>query len=265
MDTDIVTIGAARLRYHIAGQGPDWLVLLHELGGSLDSWSPVVPELARRFRVLRYDMRGAGRSSPLRGDFSIDTLVSDVGALMDHVGIASCHLAGTAIGSGIAIRFAAAHPERVTSLVLASPVMGVVPHRKVYLRERAALVVSEGMAAVTDDSLSKSYPPVVIRDRAAYDAYRARFLANDSESYAALNRAFIDFDAVSDLAKLICPVLVIAGQHDGLRTPEEAGRVAAQIKDARLVVIDAGHITPVQAPDEMTREMMKFYGSLRAS
>jgi 3-oxoadipate enol-lactonase len=257
-----VEIGGARFRCDVAGQGDDWLVLLHELGGSLESWSPAVPELAKHFRVLRHDMRGSGQSEKLRGDFRIDTLVSDVRAMLDHFGIASCHLAGTAIGSGIGIRFAAANPQRVKSLVLAAPVMGVVPERKVYLRDRAALVAKEGMQAVADDTLSRSYPPVVIRDKAAYDAYRARFLANDPESYAALNRAFIDFDAVPDLSKLQCPVLVIAGQHDGLRTPEEGARVAAQIKDARLVVIDAAHIAPTQAPGELAREMVEFYGSL---
>lgn len=257
---DQVDLGGARFRTDVSGEGGDWLVLLHELGGSLDSWTPAVPELARHFRVLRHDMRGAGQSEKLRGDFAIDTLVSDVGVLLDHFGIASCHLAGTAIGSGIGIRFAAAHPQRVKSLVLAAPVMAVVPERKVYLRDRAALVAKEGMQAVADDTLSRSYPPVVSRDKAAYDAYRARFLANDPQSYAALNRAFIDFDAVPDLGRLQCPVLVIAGEHDGLRTPEEARRVAAQIKDARLVVINAAHIAPTQAPAELTAEMLRFYG-----
>jgi len=259
--TDI-EIAGLRFRTHLAGEGGEWLVLLHELGGSLESWTPAVPELAKHFRVLRYDMRGAGGSAKLRGDFSIDALVSDVGAMLDHFGIASCHLAGTAIGSGIAIRFAAARPARVKSLVLVAPVMGVVPERKVYLRDRAALVEREGMAAVAGDTLSRSYPAAVIRDRAVYEVYWARFLANDPESYAALNRAFIEFDAVPDLARLRCPVLVIAGEHDGLRTPEEAGRVAAQIRDARLKVIDAAHIAPTQAPAELVREMLAFYGSI---
>lgn len=259
---DQIDLGGARFRTDVAGQGDDWLVLLHELGGSLESWGPAVPELAKHFRVLRYDSRGAGQSEKLHGEFSIDTLVGDVGAMLDHFGIASCHIAGTAIGSGIGIRFAAAHPGRVKSLVLAAPVMGVVPHRKVYLRDRAALVAKDGMQAVVDDTLSRSYPPAVIRDKAVYDTYRARFLANDPESYAALNRAFIDFDAVPDLGKLQCPVLVVAGEHDGLRPPEEAERVGAQIKDARVVVIDAAHIAPTQAPRELTTEMLSFYRSL---
>lgn len=262
---DQVELGGVRFRTDVEGLNGEWLVLLHELGGSLDSWAPAVPELAKHFRVLRYDMRGAGQSEKLRGDFAISTLVNDVGAMLDHFGVASCHLAGTAIGSGIGIRFAAANPSRVKSLVLAAPVMGVVPHRKVYLRDRAALVAKEGMQAVVDDTLSRSYPPVVIRDKAMYDAYRARFLANDPESYAALNRAFIDFDAVPDLGKLQCPVLVIAGEHDGLRTPEEAERVAAQIKGATLVVIDAAHIAPTQAPAELTHEMLRFYKAAGAS
>ncbi|MDT3683934.1 MAG: alpha/beta hydrolase [Pseudorhodoplanes sp.] len=261
---DQVGLGGVRFRTDIAGHGGEWLVLLHELGGSLESWTPAVPELAKHFRVLRYDSRGAGQSEKLRGDFAIDTLVNDVGAMLDHFGIASCHIAGTAIGSGIGIRFAAAHPRRVKSLVLAAPVMGVVPDRKVYLRDRAALVAKEGMQAVVDDTLSRSYPPAVIRDKTMYEAYRARFLANDPESYAALNRAFIDFDAVPDLGKLQCPVLVIAGEHDGLRPPEEAGRVAAQIKDARVVVIDAAHVAPTQAPGELVREMLEFYAELSA-
>ncbi len=67
-----IDIGGASIAYDIAGEGP-WLVLLHEIGGTRETWSPVAGVIAKQFRVLRYDQRGAGESSGIRGDFRMET------------------------------------------------------------------------------------------------------------------------------------------------------------------------------------------------
>lgn len=258
-----IAVDTATINYELSGQGPDWLVLLHEIGGSLESWAAVAPGLETRFRVLRYDQRGTGKSSRIASPFSIDTQVSDIGKILTALGQAGpVHLAGVAIGAALAVRYAARLPAAVKSLVLACPAPGVSAERIKYLAERAAQVEREGMAATVDNSLANSYPPEVIRDRAVYDAYRARFLANDPASYAAINLGFASFDATPDLSAIRCPALVLAGQHDRLRPPDFVRGVAGQIPEAQLRVIDSGHIMPVQAPAAMLEAMAAFYADL---
>jgi 3-oxoadipate enol-lactonase len=257
------TAGGVRLHYALSGTEAAWLVLLHEIGGSLQSWTPVAEELGKRFRVLRYDQRGAGKSEKITGPFSIDSHIDDLADLLDELGAPrACHIAGVAIGAALAVRYATRFPARVTSLVLACPAPGVSPDRMRYLEERAAQVERDGMAATADSSLGNSWPPEVVRDGAAYDAYRGRFLANDPKSYAAINRAFGAFDVTSELSRVGCPTLVLAGRHDRLRPPAFVREVAAKIPGARYGEIDSGHIMPVQAPAALLAAMTAFYAAI---
>src|SRR3979409_911001 len=95
------------LRYALAGSGERTVVLIHEMGGSLESWDEVEPRLATARRVLRYDTRGAGLSEKVRGALSIDTMVDDLAALMDALAITGkVALAGVAVGGAIALHAA---------------------------------------------------------------------------------------------------------------------------------------------------------------
>jgi 3-oxoadipate enol-lactonase len=259
-----ISIGATSIHYLAEGEG-DWLVLLHEIGGTLHSWDAVALALARSFTVLRHDQRGAGKSGRISGDFSIEMQIDDLTALLDRLDAPQpCHIAGVAIGAALAVRFAVRFPHRVASLVLACPAPGVGAARAQYLAQRAALVEREGMAATVDNSLANSYPPEVRRDSAAFEAYRIRFLANDPVSYAAISRAFIDFDVTPELRKVACPTLVVAGTHDQLRPPEFVRGVAAAIPGADYRDIDSGHVMPVQEPAAMVEAMQAFYARIGA-
>ncbi len=91
------------LRYDLAGSSAKTLALLHEMGGSLGSWDMVLPALAADRRVLRYDTRGAGQSEKVRGALALDTMVDDLAALLDALGIDQpIALAGCAVGAAIA-------------------------------------------------------------------------------------------------------------------------------------------------------------------
>lgn len=258
-----IDVNGTTIHYELSGEG-ETLVLLHEIGGTLQSWSAVAPELAKQFRVLAYDQRGTGQSGTIRGDFSLDMLIDDLRALLAALDLRPpLHLVGGAIGTALAVRYAKTYPQDVKSLVLACPALSVSEDRKDYLARRAAVVATEGMGATVDNTLGNSYPPEVMRDRAAYDAYRARFLANDPQSYAAINLAFARFDATPDLAALRCPVLVLAGVHDWLRPPAHARAIADQIEGVDYREIDSGHIMPVQAPVAMVAALNDYYEVVR--
>src|SRR4249920_3796976 len=91
------------LRYAVEGAGNP-IVLIHEMGGTMESWSLVAQILAARRRVVRYDTRGAGFSEKIRGPLTIDTMTDDLIALLDALGITGkVALAGTAVGGAIAL------------------------------------------------------------------------------------------------------------------------------------------------------------------
>lgn len=73
---DFVELDGVALRYELSGRGDRTLVLVHEMGGSLESWDEIAPQFARSRRVLRYDTRGAGLSQKVRGELSLDTMAA---------------------------------------------------------------------------------------------------------------------------------------------------------------------------------------------
>src|SRR5690606_5725269 len=102
------------------------------------------------------------------------------------------------------------------------------------------------------DTLARSYPARYReRDPDRFAAYRAHFLAQDPVSYGLISMAFADVDVDAALASLKVPVLLLAGEHDALRPPEQVKALVPRIAGARYDSIDAGHIMPAHAPTEM--------------
>src|ERR1043165_1682397 len=112
--------GAVKLRYTVDGTSGPSLVLLHELGGSMDSWDGVVPAFAKDFRVLRYDLRGAGQSEVPPDEYTVENAnLVDLLALLKATGLKPpYHLVGAAAGSLVAVAFALKYPEQVASITL---------------------------------------------------------------------------------------------------------------------------------------------------
>src|SRR6201995_2047266 len=115
---DFKEINGVGLRYELSGAGERALVLVHEMGGSLESWDEVVPHFAGSRRVLRYDTRGAGMSQKARGQLTFGAMASDIAALLDALDVrGKVALAGVAVGGAIALQFAAPYPERASASV----------------------------------------------------------------------------------------------------------------------------------------------------
>src|SRR5580704_6356781 len=104
----------ASIHYELAGAGGPSVILMHELGGTLNSWDAVAPRLAARCRVLRYDQRGSGFSEKVRQDFTNDMLVADFESLSQQVGLAPpYHFVTVAAAATQALRFLEMHPDQV--------------------------------------------------------------------------------------------------------------------------------------------------------
>ena len=247
------------LNYQLAGTAGRSVVLLHELGGTLHSWDGVAPRIAEQFRVLRYDQRGAGLSEKVRQEFSNDVLVDDFAALAKTVGLEPpYHFVTVAAAATQALRFLEKHPDRVGALVLCNPAPGVDASRAAVLDERAAFAAREGMRASLPTTLALSYPPD-LGDRAAYEAYLGRYLANDPVCFGFAFRALARTNMLHMLPQIRCPAMVVAGRHDTVRPHAGTAELAKRIPGARFELIeDAGHFMPTQAPQALAGLLESF-------
>lgn len=239
------------------------LVLVHEMGGTLHSWDGMVTHLHPTRPVLRYDMRGAGLSEKLRDVPYIEELADDIVALLDQLQIREpVDLAGCAIGAAVALMCASRHPERIFSVVAVSPVTEVANARRLSLLDIADRMERQGLRSMVDAHLAASYP-VATRDHSrVFEEFRARWIANDPESFARYYRMLAELDIRPALGRLKCPVLVIGALQDTLRSAAASEQVAAQIPGARFASVDAGHFMHVQTPIQVAQQIEKFQENL---
>ena len=254
-----IDIGSAALRYQTSGNGSDLIVLIHELGGTLESWDAVLPRLTGKMRVLTYDMRGAGCSEKLRGPVSYQEMAADLAALLDALDMDEpVFLAGPAVGAGIALAFSAAYPERTRGVVAMSPSAWVAEEHRPFALALVERIAQGGLRDKVEMAVAPAFPPSLAIDPAIYRDYVAQWLGNDPQSYAELYRMLVNSTLREQLADIRCPVLAIAGTHDVVRPSALVAETVALIPGAMLIELPSGHFMPVQTPNLVAAEILKF-------
>lgn len=114
-------VNGVRLRWEIAGDFGEPLVLVHGSWGDRQNWAGVVPALARSFRVLSYDRRGHSQSERPSGQGSVRDDVADLAALLEELGHAPAHVVGGSFGASIVLRLAGVRPDLFRSVVVHEP------------------------------------------------------------------------------------------------------------------------------------------------
>jgi len=259
---NFIEVNGTALRYELSGNGGSTLVLIHEMGGTLESWDLVRFRLAGKRKVLRYDTRGAGLSQKVSGALSIDTMTDDLVALMDALDITGrVTLAGVAVGGAIALHAAVRHPQRVAAVIASSPAIGIAADRRLGLLTRVEQMERLGLHAVID-TLDNGYPAELRGDAQRFAEFRARWLGGDPISYGAIYRMLINTDLQPELPLIACPVLVTAGSLDRVRPPHLVEPVAHAIPAARYAVLETAHYAAVQTPELYARAVGEFLDSI---
>jgi 3-oxoadipate enol-lactonase len=109
-----------------------------------------------------------------------------------------------------------------------------------------------------DETAANGYPQELRTDPARFADFRARWLANDPNSFGAIYRMLADMDLADELPQIKCPVLVIGGEFDRGRPPARVEPVAQAIPGAQFKVLPVGHYAGLQKPDLMAREINAF-------
>lgn len=232
------------------------VVLSNSLGTALRMWQPQAEALAGAHRVLRYDLRGHGRSPVPPPPYTLADLGADLVALLDRHGIERASLAGVSLGGMVSMWVAAHAPERVERLALVSTSALLGPPEA--WSTRAAAVLEGGMAAVTDTVLERWFTPAFAAAQPDVVAgVRAQLLSTSPEGYAACCGVVGAMDLRSDLAAIRAPALVISAAEDPSTPPEHGRAIADGIAGARFVELPRGaHLVNLETPAAVTELLL---------
>jgi pimeloyl-ACP methyl ester carboxylesterase len=261
-----VGAGDGRLYYEVAGEGEP-LVLSH--AGFLDSrmFDAQWQALARHFRVIRYDMRGYGRSTQVSGPLCRR---DDLRRLLEHLRLTQAHLVGCSMGGEIALDLALEQPELAASLTLVGATLGGFalqgdPPRYVMdmfdaMQRGDVEGTSELQIRIWLDGSFREPDQVdrALRERALsmnrIPVERQTFGIADMQPLTPL-----DPPAVDRLHEINCPALIVAGSLDHPEILRAAAMMTAAIPGARQVLIDdSAHVPSFEQPDTFNRALLDF-------
>jgi 3-oxoadipate enol-lactonase len=251
-------LNGARIHYELEGpKNAPVLVFSNSLGTDLTMWDGQAAEMAKKFRVLRYDKRGHGQSSAPAGPYTIEKLGRDAVALLDFLNFDKVDFCGLSIGGQTGMWLGANAADRLKKLILCNTSAKIGTHDG--WNQRIDTVRKEGMKVVAPAVIERWFTPAFRAKEPDPVAKTRRMLESaNPEGYAGCCAAVRDFDAREKLSGMRTPTLVIAGTHDPA-TPAAEGRWAAeQIPGSQYVELDAAHLSNIEARDKFTAAISKF-------
>lgn len=264
-----VQVDNARLYYETAGEGIP-VVMIHAGVADSRQWNNEFAFFARDHQVVRYDMRGYGKSEPVEGEFNpLDDLVTILNTLGIHEPVV---IMGCSMGGGLAMDFALTHPSRVRALIMVgSAPSGLeldVPSPAKFAEAEKAFeagdldLVCEIETQIWFDGTGRTPEQVNQAMRKLLYEMNRQALAHEVKQLGKRlpNTPAPAFDRLSDLKK---PVLVILGAHDTPYILAAADYMVERIPSARKVIIeDAAHLPNMDHPDEFQTHVANFLESL---
>lgn len=242
------------------------VLFISGLGAGTWAWEPQVPFFSRRYRMIVFDNRGAGRTSTPPGPYSIEQMALDTVRLLHSLDIEKTFVAGLSMGGMIAQELALILPHRIQGLVLAATHPGgnmrISGSDEVYQR----LMDNSGLGPeeIVDKNIPILFSPESVTNRPKLiQAYRERqkdIPVQPEHAFAAQQAAIQGFDCSDRLGKIQAPTLLLAGEDDQLIPADNARRMAEHIPDSRIKILpQAGHLIHMEQLDEFNQTVNEFF------
>lgn len=255
----------SELFYQDTQKGSATLILIHAFPLSHRMWDSQFQEFSEKYRVIRYDLRGFGRSSQTDGQTTIELHTDDLLNLMDTLNVQRAVLCGLSMGGYIALRFSERFSERVAGLILADTKSEADTNEGKLGRAAGVKVLKEkGSAALVEDLLKKLLGEKT-QEHNTFLVEHVKEMALENSPFgmaSALIALAGRTDTTAALSKFNFSTLVLVGAEDKITPPEFAERLKAGIKGAELEVIpDAGHLSNLENPARFNASVLKFLSS----
>jgi 3-oxoadipate enol-lactonase len=236
----------------------------HSLATDLGMWDAEAKALAGRFRVLRYETRGHGKTEAPKGAYTLDQLADDGRELLKALGIAKTHWVGLSMGGMIGQALALKSPDIFQSLTLADTSSRVPPEARPTWLQRIQTAETQGMEPLVEPTIERWFTaPFRERRKDVVDSVRAMIRSTPVAGYVGCCHAISQLDLTDRIGAISLPTLVIVGEDDP-GTPVAASRVMHErIKGSRLEIIpSAAHLANIEQPEGFGRALTAFLGSV---
>lgn len=235
------------------------MVLSNSLGTDHSLWDFQVAAFSRQRAVWRYDTRGHGDSDKPHGDYSIDRLGKDLVAIIDATGAGRVDLCGISIGGMTALWVALQAPDRVRRIVLANTAAQIGDLGM--WSARINTVRAEGLGALADATMTRWFTPEFRAARPEVVAgFHSTIAQSDTDGYAGCCAALRDADLRALVPQVACPALVVVGRHDPATPPAQGRWLAEQVRGAKVVELEAAHLSNVERSEEFNAAVATFLG-----
>lgn len=260
-ETQRIKVGDADIHVEITGSGPD-LLLVAGLGGRGAFWTHQIQPFAKHFRVITFDHRGCGNSTPDKVVYGAEHMAKDVLAMMDAMGIRSAHLAGHSTGGAIGQHIALDAPDRLEKLVLSCSWAGPDTYLTELFRTRREILISCGPLAYLTMGTYLAMPAAKLQEQmTGARQFMEERLAAFPGLEVELSRinAVYTHDLRSRLHDIKTPTLCIGSRDDQLTPPGFTEEMARLIDGAESHLLDyAGHFAPIAATDAYNARVLEF-------
>jgi len=246
-----------RMAVEVDGQG-DAVIFVHGLGGNSNVFTPQVMALGSRYRTVRPDLPGSGRS-PASGALSIGSLADAVVRAARVLGIERAYFVGHSMGTIVCQHIAVNEPRLVRAMALFGPLLAPPDPARQAMRERAVKARAEGMAGIAEAILQGATSgDTRANNPVAAALVRELLMRQDAEGYAKSCDALAGAEA-ADVRRIACPVLLVTGDEDGVASPSNVRAMAEQINGARVVILNrCGHWATLERAAECSAALKEF-------
>jgi pimeloyl-ACP methyl ester carboxylesterase len=261
----VVDRGDAQIWWEAEGEGEPVLLIMG-LGYSADMWWRLLPELSSRYRTIRFDNRGVGRTGVPAGPYPVETMAADALAVLDAAGETSAHVFGVSMGGFIAQEVVLTAPERVRSLLLGCTATGGAEQVPA---EPAAMEMAAARASMSPEEAAEVAIPFVYAKatpRSVIDEdFQVRLaLPTSPEGYANQLAGVVAWGAregigAARLSAIGVPTLILQGDEDRLVNPANAQVLAGAIPNSRVEIIEgASHVFFSDQPAAAAKAILAF-------
>jgi pimeloyl-ACP methyl ester carboxylesterase len=257
-------VNGTRLHYETDGSGPP-LVLIHGHGLDARMWDDQFARFAAGYRVVRYDLRGFGKSAPV-GDGQYRH-ADDLAALLDDLKIPRAAILGLSLGGSVAIDFALTYPAMTRALITVDAALGGHPWSEEWsARWKAIMHTARAVSVQAANERWLDHPLFAPASEQPAVAARLRQMIGDYSGWHWSNRdpqRGLDPPAAERLREVTAPTLVVLGERDLPDFHAIADRIARDVPDARKIILPGvGHMANMEAPERFNGAVLDFLASL---